>query len=336
LEQEKKQTVGLKETIKRYESGADNLATQLEAEMRNQTNWKREKDRLDQRLKEVTRQHQEAIDREDALQAQLASQYDLIREFRAKVCDLEESLSSSEKQRKALEGRYESLNEQHRELTLNKQTMEKNCTTAELLLDETNNKLHDEQDANVIAGEQLKKTEQLLKVTQTELEAERKQSEQLNQEKTILEMQIKELQLKLLDSETSGNGISSRAALRRPSAAYHSIMAQIESESTEKQTLLKDTRRQERTIRDLTAQLADRDRQRISLEESLDKCELKLRKLITAVEAAEGRCGELEGARRRAERDREEEREKTERLVRECDRLRSRNFRASGEIGIGN
>jgi chromosome segregation ATPase len=279
----------------------------------------------------VARQHQEAIEREDSLQAQLASHYDLTREFRAKIGDLEESLSSSERQKKSLEGRYESLNEHYRELMASKQGLEKSCTSMELQINDLTNKVNDEQDQNILQKEQLRAMEQLLKVTQIELEGERKQSELSNQEKAILEVQIKELQLKLLDSETSSNGVSSRVG-RRPSAAYHQILSQIESESTEKQALLKETRRQERQIRDLTNQLADRDRLRISLEESLDKCELRLRKLQTAVESAEIKCGELEGVKRRLERDVGEERDKGERLMRECEKLKSRQFRASGDL----
>lgn len=332
LEQEKKQTISLKETIKRYESGADNLANQLEAEMRNQTNWKREKERLDQRLKEVTRQYQEAIEREDSLQVQLTSHSDSIREFRAKVADLEESFASSERQRKVQEGRYESLNEQHRELSGAKLQLEKSCTTFELQVTDLTNKLHDEQDSVALLQEQLRTAEQLLKVTQIELDGERKQNERMNQEKTLLEVQIKELQLKLLESETSSTGVSSRAALRRPSAAYHQIIAQIEAESSEKQHLIKETRRLDRQLRELNAQLADRDRLRISLEESLDKSELRLRKLQTAMEASENKIGELEVAKRRAERDAADERDKAERLARECEKFKSRALRASGEI----
>lgn len=333
LEQEKKQSASLKDTVKRYESGTDNLASQLEAEMRNQSNWKRERERLEQRLKEVARQHQEAVDREDALQAQLSSQYELIREFRAKASDWEEAAASAERQRRALETRYESLNEHHRELTAAKQALEKSHGTLESQLVEASNRLHDEQDSAAILAEKLRAAEQSFKVTLAEVEVERKQNELLTQEKAVLEMQIKDLQLKLLESETSSTGLSSRAPLRRPSSSsFQQILSQIDAESSEKQALLKENRRQERLIRDLQAQLSDRERLRISLEESLDKSELRLRKLQTALDAAENRNSELEVARRRAERESNEERDKCERLARECERFKARaNMRASSE-----
>ena len=332
LEQEKKQSTGLKDTVKRYESGADNLASQLEAEMRNQTNWKREKERLEQRLKEVARQHQEALDREDALQAQLSAQYDVLREFRAKSSDWEESAACAERQRRALESRYESLNEHCRELTLAKQALEKTCSALELQLVDASNKLHDEQDSATIFEEKLRAAEQSFKATLLEAEAERKQNEMMSQEKAILEMQIKDLQLRLLESETSSTGLSSRAPLRRPSSTFQQILSQIDSESNEKQVLLKENRKQERLIRDLQTQLSDRDRLRISLEESLDKSELRFRKLQTALEAAENRNNELEVAKRRADRDLAEERDRGERLTRECERFKARaNMRASSE-----
>lgn len=338
FEQEKRQAAGLRETLKRYESGADSLATQLEAEMRNQTAWKREKERLEQRLKEISRQHQEAVEREDALQATLLIQSDTLREGRTKAADLEEQLALAERQRKTLEARYETLSEQHREVLASKQVLEKSCASLELQALDLSNKLHDEQDSASIQCEQIKTVEQLLKVTQIELESERKNCEKLTQEKAVLEMQIKELQLKLLDYETNqSTGTTSRAPQRRPSSAYQSILAQIEADGSERVSLVKDVRRQERLIRELNSQVAERDRARISLEESLDKCELRVRKLQTIVEALENRNSELEVAKRRAERDMLDDRDKVERLARECERLKGRTaLRTSADEATNN
>lgn len=332
FEQEKKTSLGLRETVKRYESGADNLATQLEAEMRNQNNWKREKDRLDARLKEVTRQHSEAIEREDALQAQLTTQYETIRECRVRLADLDETAASSERQRRVLEGRLDSLNETHREILTAKQTLEKSSTTLELQNADLMNRLHDEQDAVIILKEQLRAGEQMLKVAITELETERKTSERFNQEKAVLEMQVKELQLKLLESEATP-GVSSRTP-RRTSTPHQAILAQIEAEAAEKVQLIKDARRAERQVKELQSQLADRDRTRIGMEEALDKTDLRLRKAQTALEMLENRMAEVETARRRAERDAIEEREKAERLGREFDRLKSRSLLRTASTDI--
>lgn len=326
LEQEKKAAFTLKETIKRYESGADSLATQLEAEMRNQNNWKRERERLEQRTRELSRLQQEALEREDTLASQVSSLYEQIREVRAKALDAEELVAQAERQRKSLEAKYDALNDTYRETLNARQTAEKSATSTEMQLQELASKLHDEQDSTLITKEQIRILETSLKLAQTELDTERRQSERLEQEKAILEMQIKDLQLKLLDSETStaGSNNSHGLAHRRASSTYSQILTTIESEGQERQHLLKECRRQERLLRDLQGQLADRDRQRIGLEESLDKGELKVRKLQTTIEALEMRSNDLEVVKRRTERDLLEERDRSERLTKECERLKSR------------
>lgn len=336
LEQEKKTGASLRDTVKKYETGADSLTTKLEAELRQQSAWKRERERLEQRLREISRLHGEAIEREDSLQAQLSGQYEQMRELRARLGDLEEALAASERQRKVLEGRYESLSEHHRELTATKQAVERQCASLELQAGELGSQLHEEQDASLVLKERTGTLETMLKVTQGELEGERRQAERLGQEKIVLEMQIKELQMKLLDLETAApGGMASRAPIRRATTvSYTQLLAQLEADSTERQTMLKETRKLERTVRELGSQLAERDRERIGLEESLEKADLRLRKTQTALETAESRLAELETIRRRIERDHQEERDRADRLARECERLKARSLamRASGEL----
>lgn len=335
LEAERKTTLSLRDQIKRYETGADSLATQLEAEMRNQSAWKREKERLEQRLRETTRAQSESVEREDALAAQVSSLYEQLREQRAKAMDLDEALATVERQRKTLETRYEALGEAHRDALTAKQTAEKAVSMLELQLTEATSKLHDEQDAAALLREQVRTTELALRVAQAEVETERRNGERLEQERAALEAQVKDLQLRLLESETTtpnAGASSSGDPRRRPSASYQQILATIEAEGAERLSLTKELRRQERLVRELTAQLGERDRQRISLEEALDKGELRVRKLQTTLEALETRTSELEVARRRAERDLSEERERAERLTRECERLKARSLlRTSAE-----
>lgn len=136
---------------------------------------------------------------------------------------------------------------------------------------------------------------------------------------------MKELQLKLMEDD-SGDMMS----LSRPQATFTAALcAQIEAESREKEVLIRENRRLERSIQDLHSRLSAQDQGRISLEESLSKHEIRQRKVQTRLDELEQSLGEAEFGKKRSERDLGEAKEEIRRLSREMDRLKSRSLPAA-------
>lgn len=126
-----------------------------------------------------------------------------------------------------------------------------------------------------------------------------------------------------------GSADSSEGVLAVPSGpatqtCIASIKAQLESAAHDRQGLLGDVRRLERSVRDLTASLADREHVQLSLSDAATRAELRARKLQTRVDELEQAAMDAERLRRRLERELGEERDRVARQVIELQRARTR------------
>ena len=329
LEQERKQLSFLKETVKRYEGGALQASVNEEAER----TWRKEKDRLDQRLRQMARDAAETGERADKLAGDLAVAQDELKGLRLKVLDHDEAMASADRKRVLLEQRMEAILDQSRQEVATRQALERERSTLQAESKELWNRSNDLEDQLASAEEKLHLQDNLQRLLRLELDEERAALAKLQQEKAEIESSLKDTQLKLIDAEAalaSANLSSTTAspikmdrslARRASSAGFAQLLAQIESDAQDRQALTKDLRKQERLTRELQLQLADHDRERLLFDEEQEKLELKQRKLQTRLEAIETRCSELEAAKRRCERDLLEERAKNERLQLDQNRI---------------
>lgn len=319
LEQERKQCSAHRETIRDYESGNDSLANKLEAELRNQEGWRREKERLETRIKELVKSNQELAEREDLIQAQLFTSNEQARDQRARLAGLEDEIMALERQKKLLEGKLEKSTEACYTLTGQLEAAETKLTTIDAKLHDALGRLAEEQDEVVVLKEKLRLAEHLAKIQELKAEDAQKNLDEAHSTVQRLEAQVRDLQMRLLDS----NGTFQSTASPTSQALNH-LKSQIEAESDEKQALLRDSRRQDRLIQSLQDRLSDADRDRSLLEESLTKQDIKYRKAMTRLDQVEQALGEAEFGRRRAERELVEERQEKDRLQRELERTKAR------------
>lgn len=315
LEQERRQAAAQRDTIRQYESGNDNLTNKLEAELRAQETWKREKDRLDARIKELARMNQEVSEREDVLQGTVFGLHEQLREMRGRISAAEDEAAGHEHTRRLLEAKLDKLTDSHTAASALLRDCEAKLATVQSKHEEALNRLNEEQDEAVALKEKLRATEHISRLHQHQAEDTQKALDESQAMLKKLEAQVKDLQLRLLDSDQAGSPIS---------AHYAQLKAQIEAESEERQALLLESRRLTRSLQSAHHQLTDASTQRIALEESLAKHEIRYRKLQTKLDQTEQSLLECEGARRRAERECVEEREELERIQRELERTKAR------------
>ncbi|KAG0144861.1 hypothetical protein CROQUDRAFT_603881 [Cronartium quercuum f. sp. fusiforme G11] len=169
----------------------------------------------------------------------------------------------------------------------------------------------------------------------SEIEAARERSEstELLKANTELEKKIKSLNLKIVDLETRSMAANSGSSPRPISAGsnlnrkvtieqreYEELMNQLEAE---KENVLRATRRSDRSLEDLQIKLMDSERSRSRLRDEISNFEnklLTLRKQNADLQSSES---ELQLAKRRAERDAADSKEKTLRLQAELERYRA-------------
>ncbi|NWH45886.1 CING protein, partial [Fregata magnificens] len=141
-----------------------------------------------------------------------------------------------------------------------------------------------------------------------ELLQERSSRQDLECDKVSLERQNKELKSRLASSE----------GLQKPSSNVSQLEAQVEelqdklqAEEREKSILLSSNRKLERKVKELTIQLDD-ERQHVN--DQKDQLSLRVKALKRQVDEAEEEIERLEGARKKAQRELEEQHELNEQL----------------------
>lgn len=304
LEVEKKSVTSLKEAIKAYETGT----SQAEAEKtRSQQAYKREKERLESKIKDLTRMQEEAIEREETLIEELKLRQEAQRQLKLRLQELEDSQGDTKQLSKSTEMKMNNLNEQIRDLTIERNQLRQQVNEFEFEREAIQGQLEEAQDSLLALQEQLKCTETIRSVLEGELSSSKALCSRLTAERDSL-------QAELLAKRRNGNQESSR---------LEEVIEQLERDSLDRQNLLRENRRLERELRDTLAALTERDQTLLQGHETISRSELKARKLQTALEDSEAQISELERIKRRLTAELAEEHERAERLQRDFERMRS-------------
>ncbi|NXN27610.1 CING protein, partial [Nycticryphes semicollaris] len=141
-----------------------------------------------------------------------------------------------------------------------------------------------------------------------ELLQERSSRQDLECDKVSLERQNKELKSRLASSEGLQKPNSNVSQLE---ARVEELQDRLQAEEREKSVLLSSNRKLERKVKELTIQIDD-ERQHVS--DQKDQLSLRVKALKRQVDEAEEEIERLEGARKKAQRDLEEQHELNEQL----------------------
>lgn len=307
LDTEKKSVGSLKEAIRNYESGS----TQAEAEKsRSQQAFKREKERLEGKAKELSRLHEEAIEREDSLQSELMRSIDAQRQLKTQIQELEDSQVNSQHQNRNNEAKLNSLQEQLKDSTTERAQLRQKLNESESAREEIQGQFEEVQDSILTLQEQLKCAETVRSVLDEELRAVKISCTRLTGERDALQAELATRRGSRDTSETT------------TFSDINEIIHRLENGSLERQGLLRENRRLERELQDALDALSERDILLSQTRETVSKAELKARKLQTALEESEAIIIEGERVRRRLSSELLEEKERGDRQQRECERIR--------------
>ena len=266
----------LEETVKRYESGAGNLANQmlLEAEMKNQSVWRREKEKLELHLEEAARNERALNDRIQDLSAQVSSNTNQTAQLKAAVEALEREKEALESERRHEKKKVAGFESQEREyedkLTKLGAQVDQSKQDMKQYLDRLNSLTDD----YAALEAQHRASQHLHRLSQIQADDAKERLVQVTTERNALESKLRELQLQLLNNNESSSGSNSLLFMN---SAYVQLAEQIQREADERQVTIRENKRLERGVKDMQEQIADGDQLRITLEERITKLELQLR-----------------------------------------------------------
>ncbi|XP_065516450.1 cingulin [Lathamus discolor] len=168
--------------------------------------------------------------------------------------------------------------------------------------------LDEERSTVELLTERVNRSRDQMEQLRAELLQERSSRQDLECDKVSLERQNKELKSRLASSE----------GLQKPSSNISHLEAQVEelqdklqAEEREKSVLLSSNRKLERKVKELTIQIDD-ERQNVSNQK--DQLSLRVKALKRQVDEAEEEIERLEGARKKVQRELEEQHELNEQL----------------------
>ncbi|KAJ3051404.1 hypothetical protein HK097_007621 [Rhizophlyctis rosea] len=321
LEIEKSNVVQLKGQNKELEVEVEAIMGKFEAESRAAVGWAKEKERLEAKLEDMNRQMHELLGSQDESQNQMAHLNTQIRELRGELEEAQNNAQILGKAKRSLEARIDEMNDKYGDANKSKLDMQRSYA----MLEDESSHLRDEidnyQEQIRAANDRAKRAEQLYGDQQTELHKTRDTLLIHEKEKVTLEKQIKELNVRIVDLESSALSRDA-ASTKRLEGRMEELAAQLDAETREKNEAIKNVRKAERVVRDLQFQLQERDKAKGRFEEEMEKMEGRLKRMKGQVEDLESSESELQLAKRKLEREVAEYKERAYRLEKENEKLK--------------
>ncbi|KAL2914326.1 class II myosin [Polyrhizophydium stewartii] len=323
LETEKAASIQLKETVRDLEMEVETMTTKLDAELRGTATWKKEKEKLDARVEDLTRAYTEATRLEEDARGQLSALSAQLREARSNLEESDLQRAQLEKAKRSLEARVEELDREFNTTTRARADMQRSVLQLDQQTSELRDMLEEFQEKARTAEERARRAETHTQSLQVDLTKERDLNIELEKAKLALEKTVKEVNSRIFDLETMALSRDSTTA-KRLDARVDELMAQLEAEQREKSEAVKAARKSERVIRELQFQLGERDKQKARFDEEQEKLEQKIKKMRAQIEELETSESSLQLAKRRAEREAMDFRERAAKFEKEVEKLKGR------------
>uniref|UniRef100_A0A3Q3VQQ9 Cingulin n=1 Tax=Mola mola TaxID=94237 RepID=A0A3Q3VQQ9_MOLML len=195
-----------------------------------------------------------------------------------------------------LEGELEASKNQYNEKTREIRILEDKLKRAELELEE-------EKGSVEMMTERVARSRDQIDQLRSELKQERSSKQDLELDKNAMERHLKELRNRVADMEGQSR---SSAGVSQLESKIQDLEERLRSEEREKNTLLASQRRLERKLKELNMTL---DEERETHSEQRDQLALRVKALKRQVDEGETELERIEGLRRKALRDMEEQME---------------------------
>ncbi|KAL0576478.1 class II myosin [Marasmius crinis-equi] len=320
----------LREENRKIRSDYDELQLRFDDEVYNSGGWKKEKERLETKIRDVTKAYEVSTAAQSEQQAQIVALHSQVRELRGVLDDVEADRALLQKARRALQAELEGVKLDH--IDTNKISSEQEFHRLLLQKQDLERMLEEQEDRVANAFERMKKAEAYANECQVELGKVRVDNSELDRLNANLENQVKELNVRVVDLETKSYASSSRPGTlgRRTDSRIEEITSQLTSQATGNSRV---ARSADRMSRDFKFQHSEVERQRLKMEEERRAHETQVSSLRQEMDRMHTDENLLQSAKRRAEREAADLKQKALSLERELDRLRGRMDRPASAFG---
>ncbi|KAI9438540.1 myosin II heavy chain [Lactarius indigo] len=219
----------LREELRKARSDHDELSLRYDDEVYNGAGWKKERERLETKITDVSRAYDSSVAAQAEQQSQIVALHSQVRELRSVLNDAEADRALLQKARRGLQAELETIKMDAVDPT--KMNSDRELQTLHLKNQDLERALEERADRVEMAYERMKKAELHAQDCQIELGKVRVENSELDKLNANLEKQIKELNLRIVDLETksySRNPRSSSAAtIRRLESQVEELTSQL-------------------------------------------------------------------------------------------------------------
>ncbi|EJD07825.1 nonmuscle myosin heavy chain b [Fomitiporia mediterranea MF3/22] len=300
LQSQRESMSRLREENRKLRSDYDELQLQYDDEVYSGGAWKNEKERLETKITDLTNAYESSTAARTEQQSQIVALHSQVRELRGVLEDAEAERVMLQKARRALQAQLDGIKLDH--IDPDKMSAESKLQDLQLKKQDLERALEEHQDRVMMAEERMKKAEVHAQDCQIELGEIRVENSELDRKNANLEKQVKELNVRIVDLETKAYASASRL----------------------KGEVLRQNRTGDRPVSRTGGTPAESDRMRSRLEEEVKSYEAKIAAMREDMAALSSKEGNLQIAKRKAEREASEYKQLVLSLEREVERLRSR------------
>ncbi|KAG6372968.1 myosin II heavy chain [Boletus reticuloceps] len=321
----------LREDNRKIHSDYDELQLRFEEEIYNGSTWKREKERMDTKIADLTKAYETSTAAQSDQQAQIVSLHSQVRELRGVLNDAEADRAMLQKARRALQAELEGIKLDQIDAT--KLTSDRELQRLQLEKQDLERSLEEQEDRVSMAFGRMKAAEAHAAEGQLELDKIRRENTELDRRNAQLEKQAKELNVRIVDLETK-----SYASTPQPNATIRQLQARVEELTTQLSQAASDKRHgtplrsSDKAVRDIQLQLQESERQRLKLEGDQKASGSQIQSLRQELDKMQSSENELVRVNRRLELQAAEAKQSTLTLEREVERLRSRINRPASSV----
>lgn len=294
----------LREDNRKIHSDYDELQLRFDEEVYNGSGWKREKERMDTKIADLTKAYETSTAVQSDQQSQIVSLHSQVRELRSVLNDAEADRAMLQKARRALQAELEGIKLDHIDAT--KVTSDRELQKLQLEKQDLERSLEEQEDRVSMAFGRMKAAEAHAAESQVELDKIRIENTELDRKNVCtpfltrdtlpstpwqahLEKQVKDFNVRIVDLETR-----SYASAPQPNAITRQLQARVEELTTQLNQATNDRRqstplRSDKAVRDIQLQLHESERHRLKLEEDRKAYESQIQSLRERLDETVGR-----------------------------------------------
>jgi len=323
LEEERKGRAAAGASKRKLEGDVKDLQTQLDQANKIKEDGLKQLKKYQNQLKDVQRDLDDSRAARDDLAAQVKENEKKLKALETDFAQMQEDLGGAERARRAIETERDELMEELNNNSTVQKAIREERAKFELQIAALEDELEEERTQTELMQDKVKRGNLVVDQINADLANERTETGKLENIRTSLERQNKDLQNKLADMESAQRS-RSKTTITTLETKIVNLENQLDEEAKDRTTLSKNLRRSEKKTKEMLMQIEEERASTETYKQQLEKANARIKNMKRQLDEAEEESTRLNAAKRKVQRDLDEATETNESSGRELETLKGR------------